>query len=253
MQVCYIEGKNKKGKGKNALVPILFTSEMIDAIRLIVKHRSYLDAHDNNPYVFAYSEFYLKGWDTLQNITKSVSNLQQPRLITPTRTRKLLATMMQLLDMNNAELTWLTNHFGHTKDVHMNWYRKEDATIELTKVAKVLVAIDDGKSFKNKKIDEVLDESIGVLENNSHGVSVPMGKQSEKRKQNTPINNCEDMLKPHKKKKTWETWTEEENEAINKAFRAHFLQKKIPQLHEVLLAIKNFPILEKRGHKKIKD
>nr|XP_047143992.1 uncharacterized protein LOC124817685 [Hydra vulgaris] len=178
MQVCYIEGKNKKGKSKNALVPILFTSEMIDAIRLIVKHRSYLDAHDNNPYVFAYGEFYLKGWDTLQNITKSVSNLQQPRLITPTRTRKLLATMMQLLDMNNAELTWLTNHFGHTKDVHMNWYRKEDATIELTKVAKVLVAIDDGKSVKNKKIDEVLDESIGVLENNSHGVSVPMGKPS---------------------------------------------------------------------------
>ncbi|XP_065642704.1 uncharacterized protein LOC136074327 [Hydra vulgaris] len=253
MQVCYIEGKNKKGKSKNALVPILFTSEMIEAIRLIVKHRLYLEAHDSNPYVFAYGEFYLKGWDTLQSITKSVSNLQKPRLITPTRTRKLLATMMQLLDMNDAELTWLTNHFGHTKDVHMNWYRKEDATIELTKVAKVLVAIDDGKSVKNKKIDDVLKENNRVLENNSHVVSASMGKQSEKRKQYTPNNNCEDMLKPIKKKKTWETWTEEENDAINKAFRAHLLQKKIPQLHEVLLAIKNFPILEKRGHKKIKD
>ena len=50
------------------------------------------------------------------------------------RTRKWLATIMQLLDLSNGELTWLTNHMGHTKDVHMAWYCKEDATIELTKV-----------------------------------------------------------------------------------------------------------------------
>ena len=74
------------------------------------------------------------------------------RLITPSRTRKLLATMLQLLDMNNAELTWLTNHFEHTKDVHMTWYRKQDANVELMKVAKVLMAVDTGNKVKNKKI-----------------------------------------------------------------------------------------------------
>ena len=41
---------------------------------------------------------------------------------------------MQLLDLSNGELTRLTNHMGHTKDVHMAWYRKEDAITELTKV-----------------------------------------------------------------------------------------------------------------------
>lgn len=64
--------------------------------------------------------------------------------------------MMQLLDMTDAELTWVTNHFGHNKDIHFQWYRKEDATVEITKIAKILVAIDDGKSLKNKKIDDVL-------------------------------------------------------------------------------------------------
>ena len=59
------------------------------------------------------------------------------------------------MDMNDAKLTWLTNHFGHTKHVHFQWYRKEDATLELTKVAKVLMAVDDGQSVKNKKIDQI--------------------------------------------------------------------------------------------------
>ena len=62
------------------------------------------------------------------------------------------------MDMTSAEITWVTNHMGHTKDVHFNWYRKEDATIELSKIAKVLTAVNEGKSLKNKKIDDVLSE-----------------------------------------------------------------------------------------------
>ena len=59
------------------------------------------------------------------------------------------------MDMNGAELTWLTNHFSHTKHVNFQWYRKEDATLELTKVAKVLMAVDDGQSVKNEMIDQI--------------------------------------------------------------------------------------------------
>jgi len=57
-----------------------------------------------------------------------MEGLKSPQLLTPTRTRKYLATLLQLLDMNEAELTWMTNHMGHSKDVHMQWYRKEDST-----------------------------------------------------------------------------------------------------------------------------
>ena len=64
--------------------------------------------------------------------------------------------MMQLLDMTDAELTWLTNHMGHSKNVHFAWYRKEDTTIKLTKVAKVLSAIDEGEDIANKKIDALM-------------------------------------------------------------------------------------------------
>lgn len=69
-----------------------------------------------------------------------------------------MATCMQLLDMNDAELTWLTNHMGHTKGVHFAWYRQEDSHIELTKVAKVLSALDGGQDLTNKKIDNVFND-----------------------------------------------------------------------------------------------
>lgn len=140
------------------LVPILFTEETVEAIKVIVKNRSKCGISAENIYLFAcgVSGFRLRGWDTLQQLTKKI-DLEKPKLLTPTRTRKHVATMMQLLDMTDGELTWLTSHMGHTNDVHRNWYRKEDTTIELTKVARALMSVDCGsrKDLQNKKIDEL--------------------------------------------------------------------------------------------------
>ena len=63
---------------------------------------------------------------------------------------------MLLLDMTDAELTWLTNHMGHSKNVHFALYRKEDTTIELKKVAKVLSAIHEDEDIANKKVDGLM-------------------------------------------------------------------------------------------------
>ena len=61
--------------------------------------------------------------------------------------------------MSESELTWVTNHFGHTKD-QRNWYRREDATIE---IAKVLLAVnsDESRNVQSKRIDDLLKEVSG--------------------------------------------------------------------------------------------
>ena len=169
LKLCYVEGKKKKGK-KSALVPILFPDECVAAIRLLIKHRAVAEIVNDNSYIFASGELFYRGWDTLQSLTKKIKGLKKPQLITPTRTRKLVATMLQLLDMTEAELTWLTNHMGHTKDVHFAWYRKEDSSIELTKVAKVLTAVDRGKNIQNKRIDHVLDDDAGDCDDRVDGI-----------------------------------------------------------------------------------
>lgn len=60
--------------------------------------------------------------------------------------------------MTNAELTWLTNDFGHSKNVHYAWYHIEDSRIELTKEVRVLMAVDEGHEIRNNNIEEVLEE-----------------------------------------------------------------------------------------------
>ena len=57
--------------------------------------------------------------------------------------------------MSNVELVWVTEHLGHTPDVHKTWYRQEASTVELTKVAKLLTAKDNNASFKNKKLRDI--------------------------------------------------------------------------------------------------
>ena len=45
---------------------------------------------------------------------------------------------------------------GHTKDTHFAWYRKESSTIELTKIGRILTAVDEGKHVKKKTIDDLM-------------------------------------------------------------------------------------------------
>ena len=83
------------------------------------------------------------------------AKLQKPELMTSTKIRKHMATVLQLLDMTEAELNWVTDHLGHTPDVHKMWYRQEESTVELTKVAKILMAKDRGEAFHNKKMKDL--------------------------------------------------------------------------------------------------
>ena len=55
------------------------------------------------------------------------------------------------------------------------------------------------------------------------------------------------------KKKTWNSWSKEENAAIKKTFACCLVQRKQPMHHDVLLALKHFPLLQKRGVLKIKN
>ena len=73
LKLCCMEGKKKRAKG-NALVPILFTKEAVDAIDLLIEHRQDMGILPNNEYVFARREEknYMIGWDTLQAIAKQI-------------------------------------------------------------------------------------------------------------------------------------------------------------------------------------
>ena len=63
--------------------------------------------------------------------------------------------VLQLLDMNNAELEWVTEHLGQTQDVHKTRYHQETSTVKLTKVAKILITKHVGVECTNKKTNDL--------------------------------------------------------------------------------------------------
>ncbi|XP_065644002.1 uncharacterized protein LOC136075293 [Hydra vulgaris] len=91
--------KKRRGSTVKALVPIIFTEEVVDAVRLLISSRHYANISQKHNFVFVCGTGCLKlrGWDALQSITKK-PYLSKPKLITPTRTRKYLSTILQLLD-----------------------------------------------------------------------------------------------------------------------------------------------------------
>lgn len=62
-----------------------------------------------------------------------------------------------MLDLESGQLEWLSNHLGHTVDIHRSFYRLQESTIEMAKVSKVLLAVDSGKvsKYKGKKLDDI--------------------------------------------------------------------------------------------------
>ena len=70
----------------------------------------------------------------------------KPDLVTSTKLRKYNATVSQLFDLNNGELEWLSNHMGHDLNIHKDFYRLHDSTIEIGKVSRLLMAIDAGSA-----------------------------------------------------------------------------------------------------------
>ena len=83
--------------------------------------------------------------------------LEKPELVKSTNLRKYVATVSQLVDMNESEMGWLANHMGHDIHVHKEYYRLPQTTIEMAVVGNLLMAVDEGRAhqFKGKTLRQL--------------------------------------------------------------------------------------------------
>ena len=65
-------------------------------------------------------------------------NLKKPHLIKSTKLRKHVATVAQVIALNDGEIGHLSNHMGHSESVHKEFYRQQESLIETTHVIKLL-------------------------------------------------------------------------------------------------------------------
>ena len=136
------------------------TKETVKAIEALIARRDSVGVSDQNKYVFAAptrgSAKHLRGPDCLNTVVGKVE-LESPNAVKSTKLRKYVATVSQIIDLSQSELEWLARHMGHDLSVHREYYRLHDHTLELSKVSRLLMAVDEGNAakFQGKKLSEI--------------------------------------------------------------------------------------------------
>ena len=125
-------------------------NDVVKAMESLVFARKEVGVCSDNVYLFATptkgSLRPLRGNDCLNSVLKKVTDLEFPERIRSTELRKYCATVCQIADLTDTDLRWLAEHMGHNLDVHREFYRLRESTVELTKALRLLLAIDEGNA-----------------------------------------------------------------------------------------------------------
>ncbi|KAI4905149.1 hypothetical protein NFI96_011546, partial [Prochilodus magdalenae] len=76
---------------------------------------------------------------------------------TSEKLRKHAATLSTVLNMTNTEMDQLANFLGHDIRIHREFYRLPEKTLQLAKISKILMALEQGRiaEFQGKNLDEI--------------------------------------------------------------------------------------------------
>lgn len=113
------------GKGSKS-VPILFTQQMQVFITEILRiRRTTKIVPGENKYVFANPgslNRWMNGYAVLRKLAMN-SGAKNPHLLTSTRFRKQIATILQLMNFEKYEMEQMARFMGHTEKTHLDFYR----------------------------------------------------------------------------------------------------------------------------------
>ncbi|XP_048853094.1 uncharacterized protein LOC125721136 isoform X6 [Brienomyrus brachyistius] len=149
-------------------VPILLTPKMLCALELLAKQRGACGVLKDNQYMFARPEAmtHFRGSDCIRGFAK-VCGAKCPESLTSTRLRKHAATLSTVLNMTDTEMDQLATFLGHDIRIHREFYRLPEKTLQLAKISKVLMALEQGRlaEFHGKNLDEIqIDPDEKVLD-----------------------------------------------------------------------------------------
>lgn len=101
--------------------------------------------YSTNVYLFARPncQSHYRAQDCLR-LYASQCGAQNPEHLKSTHLRKHVATLLQILNLKNNELDQVADFLGHDIRVHREYYRLPEATIQLAKISKLLMAMEKG-------------------------------------------------------------------------------------------------------------
>ena len=147
-----IEIMGKRG----SKVPVILTDDMMENLNCLVKIRQEMGITSNFLFGKPGSQFPIRGTDALRNMALECG-ASNPSLLTSTKLRKQLATLSQVLGLNEHGQDALAKFMGHDIRVHRSYYELPENTMQLARMSKILHAVNEGKatSVSVRRLDEV--------------------------------------------------------------------------------------------------
>ena len=141
---------------RGSKVPVILTDDMMENLNCLVKIRQEMGITSNFLFGKPGSQFPIRGTDALRNMALECG-ASNPSLLTSTKLRKQLATLSQVLGLNEHGQDALAKFMGHDIRVHRSYYELPENTMQLARMSKILHAVNEGKatSVSVRRLDEV--------------------------------------------------------------------------------------------------
>lgn len=273
MKVIEVRGKSTRGLRK---VFVILSELMLKGCLHLLNTRLSVGIPASNKYLFARveSDTPIDGCEAMRVMSEVCEGLEKPCLIRTRLLRKHLATTVQVLDMKQDELKMIADHLGHSVAIHTDVYRLQSSWLEKTKVARALIASENGLmgKFAGRSLSSCNLEEIPVIDGDE---LVPSEKCEKRKIPDDSIENSipesasetesasvvkrrkqDDKSKPEsvsKKLSSRKRWTSGENSILLCAFKEFIESKTDPSTEKINSVLEKFPSLKGRTVPQIKS
>ncbi|XP_053388365.1 uncharacterized protein LOC123554731, partial [Mercenaria mercenaria] len=155
MQLVEVRGKSTRSLRK---VFVLLTTDMVEGLQYLLCTRIYAGVNPSNLFLFGNTSIAtLDGCEAMRICTSACPGHVRPDLIRTRLLRRYMATTCQVMDMSGDELKLVADHMGHSLEIHTNIYKTQNSILERTKVAKALIAMENGElgRFRGRMLESI--------------------------------------------------------------------------------------------------
>nr|XP_049575195.1 uncharacterized protein LOC125968056 isoform X1 [Syngnathus scovelli]XP_049589629.1 uncharacterized protein LOC125977309 isoform X1 [Syngnathus scovelli]XP_049591303.1 uncharacterized protein LOC125978199 [Syngnathus scovelli]XP_049591304.1 uncharacterized protein LOC125978199 [Syngnathus scovelli]XP_049591305.1 uncharacterized protein LOC125978200 [Syngnathus scovelli] len=254
-----VEIEGKRGRK----VPVLFPPDVKESVDLLLKTREEVGIAPNNPYIFARTHFgsegNIRGCDTLKRFAEACG-AERPENITSTKLRKHVATVSQLLNLKSHELDQLATFMGHDIEVHREYYRLPEETLQTAKVSRLLYAMESGVGqFKGQTLEGLMPNinfSAEEEPDDSERKDIPserptlksQEKNSEEGKETVATSREAVGGQPSKQKvKSRRPWSKTEKNIIQCHLKQFLTEMRVPRKEDCEKCLNENPSLKDHG------
>lgn len=124
-------------------VPVLMHSQLVEAIEMLLKHRTAAGVSEANPYLFGIPHMkksrhrYLRACNLMRKFS-TACGATLPTTLRGTQLRKHVATYSAMLNLEDNEVSDLANFMGHAENIHRQIYRQPVPHREILQISRLL-------------------------------------------------------------------------------------------------------------------